>query len=512
MNRRGFLKGGAGSALATGTLLSGLSSPKALGAEPAATALIPNLKQLSAEDHRARLKNIALCQNAIHGAMRTHLITDYLPGQCNYNLGEYPCRKVWEITDWDAAQLDQLKAEGIRLIQLHEDWNDSQRLYGATKYTPLNPKGFRRFLDLAHQRGMKVIVYASTGFIDRRDPDFREEWARDQDLVELFYQYARCSPASPSWRAYIVKQLMRIMDEYGVDGLFNDMGYIPLADNPAAPTRDEVLAFPESATRDGALGDLLALIYEEVKRRGGIVKAHYAATARPQTDLKVYDYIWVGETVDSIDSLRAAVKNHPPYVVPCLDFSRAKIPKEDEMYLQSIPYMQFPLLLGGRPVTGERASIPGIHYADDGKDFWTLRLRELWKYSQAHPNGPFNYGGWDSIPGRPEARKIYVEWLKLYAPMVEEGTWAWLQVTDTQLIRGPLPQDVVASVFANHDIYLVLANYGTTSASIDTVHSYRSMRTMAATDANHWDLEPRSLDILMMEQPGTGASDLHRAV
>jgi hypothetical protein len=89
----------------------------------------------------------------------------------------------------------------------------------------------------------------------------------------------------------------------------------------------------------------------------------------------VYDYLWVGETVDSIDSLRTAVKNHPPYVVRCLDFSRATIPKEDEMYLQSIPYMQFPLLLGGRPVTGERAVIPGIHYADDGKDFWIMRPR-----------------------------------------------------------------------------------------------------------------------------------------
>ncbi len=500
MNRRGFIKAGAGSALAAGTLFSDLTGTIALGADPAAKTAAPNLKQLTAEDHRRRLENIALCQNKIHGAMRTHLITNYLPGQCNYSLGEYPCRKIWEIDEWDAMQLDQLKAEGIGLIQLHEDWNDSQRLYGATKFTPLNPQGFRRFLDLAHQRGMKVIVYASTGFIDRRDPDFRQEWARDQDLVELFYQYARCSPASPGWRAYIVQQLLRIMDEYGVDGLFNDMGYLPLADNPAPPAKDEVLAFPESATQDGALGDLLALLYEEVKRRGGIVKAHYGATDRPQTDLKVYDYLWVGETVDSIDSLRMAVKNHPPYVVPCLDFSRATIPQEDEMYLQSIPYMQFPLLLGGRPVTGERAAIPGIHYADDGKDFWTMRLRELWAYYQKHPNGPYSYGGWDSIPGRQDARKIYAEWLKLYAPMVQEGAWAWLQVTETQLVRAPLPHDVVASVFANHDIYLVLANYGTTRATVDTAHSYISLRSQEAIAATHWELEPRSLHILKMRQ------------
>ena len=123
---------------------------------------------------------------------------------------------------------------------------------------------------------MKVIVYASSGFFEKRDPDFRQEWARDQDLVELFYHYARCSPASPGWRAYLLKQLVRILDEYGVDGIYNDLGYLRLAGNPARPTKDEVLAFRETETNDGALGDLLGLIYEEVKRRGGIVKVHWA--------------------------------------------------------------------------------------------------------------------------------------------------------------------------------------------------------------------------------------------
>ena len=30
---------------------------------------------------------------------------------------------------------------------------------------------------MAHQRGIKVIVYASTGYIQRTDPDFRPEWS-----------------------------------------------------------------------------------------------------------------------------------------------------------------------------------------------------------------------------------------------------------------------------------------------------------------------------------------------
>ena len=61
-----------------------------------------------------------------------------------------------------------------------------------------------------------------------------------------------------------------------------------------------------------------------------------------------------------------------------LDMSRAKIENEDELYLDAIPYMQFPLLLAGRPFTGERGMIPGVRYVSDN-DFWMKRCREIWK-------------------------------------------------------------------------------------------------------------------------------------
>jgi hypothetical protein len=427
--------------------------------------------------------------------MRKHLITGYLPGQCTYNLGEYPAKKPWEIDEWDAAELDRLKAEGISLIQLHEEWNDSQRLFGANKYSPLNPKGFRQFLEMAHQRGMKVMVYVSSGFFEKRDPEFRPEWARDQDLVELFYHYARCSPASPSWRAYIRETFVRIMEEYGVDGIYNDLGYVPLAQNPQPATKDEVLAFPETTKQDGALGDLLALLYDEVKRRGGIVKLHLGATARPLTDLKVYDYLWVGEEVESSDSLRLT-RNYSPYVVPCLDMSRAKIANEDELYLQSVPYMQFPLLLAGKPFTGERGQVEGIQYVPEAEDFWTHHCRKIWKYYQAHPEGPFSHGWWDSVPGRPEARRVHAKWLGQYAPMVEEGTWAWMEVEDSSFIRGRLPKEVVASVFANRQLYLVAANYGNKGIIIDTADTFVATEKQEQRVGTKWQLGPRSLLIL----------------
>jgi len=497
MDRRHFLSVGAATA-AAGTIFSRVPCQAAQGGtahgSPAAAPAI--IATYTDQDHRQRLENLRFCHQNIRAAMRKQLVTSYLPGQCCYNLGEYPCLKPWDPDQWDEQELDKLHAQGIELIQLHEEWNDPLRLYGANKLAPRNPAGLRRFVEMVHRRGMRVIVYISSGYFPRTDVDFRPEWARPQDLVELYYHYAHCSVVSPSWRAYLLPRVRRILDDYGVDGIYNDLGYAQLAGNGLPPTSDEVLAFEESATHDGGLADLLALIYAEVHRRGGIVKVHRGGDSAPLTDLKVYDYLWVGEAVGNGDKLRQAVKNHTPYVVPCLDMSRAKIENENELYLDAIPYMQFPLLLAGRPFTGQRASIPGIKYQPESVDFWTRHCRAIWKHYQSHPEGPHSYGWWDSMPGRPEAWPTHARWLKQYRPMVEEGTWAWLEVSDSNLFAQPLPREVVASVYANRHLYLVLANYGHRPATVQSNAPYVALAPQAAGPATHWDLPARSLVIL----------------
>src|SRR5271169_3825808 len=87
-------------------------------------------------------------------------MTKVLPGQCSHNLGEYPCRKVWDPDGWDEHELDRLKEEGMRLIQVQEEWSDGEPLSGRDKLSPLNPAGFRRFVEMVHTRGMKLLVYA----------------------------------------------------------------------------------------------------------------------------------------------------------------------------------------------------------------------------------------------------------------------------------------------------------------------------------------------------------------
>jgi hypothetical protein len=500
MDRRLFLK----TASATSVLgaASSTMTQNATGSTVAPQGAVSRRKSLDsygAEDHRRRLENVSICERGIETCLRKHLITSYLPGQAYYNLGEYPALKPWEPSEYDDRELDRLRDHGIELIQVWLDWCDELRLFGGDKFNPGNPDTFRQFVGKVHARGMKIIPYTSAGYFERRDPEFRSEWSRSetQDLKELCWDWGRCSYASPGWRAYLLPRLERLMDDYGVDGLYNDMGYgAGVVANRLPPAEDEVLAFEETDDDDGYLTDMLGLIYDMVKRRGGIVKLHRGGTRRPKTKLKVYDYLWVGEGGRNGDQLRNAVKDHPPYVVPCLDMSRASIEDENELYLQAIPYMQFPFLSAGRPFTGERAAIPGIEYTLDRKDFWSRHYLAIREYYKAHPDGPYSYSQWDSAIPRPEARPTHARWLKQYLPMVEEGTWAWLELGESSLLAAPLPENVVASVFANRELYLVLANYNNTPVEVTTSDAYVRVAEPSEPGRKIWSLPARSLHIL----------------
>jgi len=505
MHRREFLKLGAG-ATAAGGLLPGAAvaaraaeGDVAAGLETAGPAS-SLLREFTAEDHRRRLQNIGRCTQGIRSCMRKHLITDYLPAQCCYNLGEYPGRTPYDPGAEDEAELDRLREHGIQVLQVFDDWNDSLGLFGGDKYTACNPAGYRRFIEMAHRRGMKVLTYTSPCFVERAHPGFRQEWSREGDfLVVGYWDMARCAPASPGWRAFVLPRLARILDEYGSDGIYMDGGY--LANQHAAKQQmplapDEVAAFEETPDHDGAFVDLIALVYAEVKRRGCILKLHVNGAEQPQSGgLKVYDYLWVGEGVAQVDPLRETVKNHPPYVVPCIDMGFASVESENEPFLHSIPYMQFPVLMGGRKFTGERGMIPGVKYNDD---FWMQRCRDAWAQYQADPEKLHCYSAWDAVPGSAETRAVHARWLKRYLPLVEEGTWAWLEIGDSSLFAAPLPEGVVASAFANRAMYLVLANYGRTAASVQTAAAYVEADGPDARAGSSWELAPRSLRILRL--------------
>ena len=106
------------------------------------------------------------------------------------------------------------------------------------------------------------------------------------------------------------------------------------------------------------------------------------------------------------------------------------------------------------------------------------------------------YSIWDSFPGRPAARQIHARWLSRYKPLVEEGTWAWLEIGESTLFAEKPPQDIVASVFANREFHLVLANYGQQAVQITTADGYVATDAPSAPPTKQWRIGRRTLVIL----------------
>ncbi|MCZ2080270.1 MAG: hypothetical protein LC130_35325 [Bryobacterales bacterium] len=494
MIRREFLK-------RAGLCAAGAVAPQSTGAEPVVSPDLgpsPIMKSFTPEDHRRRLQRIRDCEQSIRVCLKRHLITGYIPGQVSYNLGEYPTVKPYDPDEYDERELDRLRDGGIRLVQIMEDWNDMLRLFGGDKFTAVNPAGLKRFRDMVHKRGMKLLLYVSTGYMQAGDPDLRDEWVRGQPGPvgqAAHWRLVRCNPASPGWRAYLLPKTVQVLEEYGPDGLYNDWGYVNQYRNPLPPARDEVNAFKEAADHDAALEDLLSLVYSEVKRRGGIYKMHADFNDKPATKTQLYDYLWVGEGIGKLDKTRLETKSHPPYVVPCFDFRNGTVANDEEQFLHTIPYMQFPLLLAGRPFTGERALVPGVPYQSEDKDKLLRQWRGIFRYYKSHADGPFVYGPWDAFPPRPNVKETHARWLKRYLPMVQEGTWAYLEITDSSLFKGPLPRDTVGSVFTNLDTWVVLANYGSSTVNVQTIWDLSDTETSSAP-SRYWTLGARSLRIL----------------
>lgn len=453
MERRKFFKTSAQAALlgVVGTKLNTVPIPFS-GSVPNSAYDSPEiLKSYTAADHRKRLESIAFGEKRVTSCVRKHLVTSYIPGHAVFALSN----SIGEPNEKDDLELSKLKEIGIGIIQ---PWSEWSTCWGKNYLIAKNPDGFKRLVKLAQSHGLKVIPYTSSQYFERTDENFKKEWAWPQsfDLVEFDYHLAKCSPASPEWRAYTLHRHLHVMDEYGVDGLYNDLGYNRPGEQadyyrPANQRKfaaDDVLAFKEGPKQDGAMGDFLALLYAEVKRRGGIYKLHKEGVDTVYTDLKIYDYLWVAESENDLNFVRESTKNYTPYVSPQRLINTAN---ENESFLNSIPYMQFPIIGHGQP--GEQGD----------------KYLETFKY-----------------------------WFNLYRKMVEEGTWVWIDIVSSDLFQSSLPKNTVASLFVNREVYLTIANYNNKPVDIITTDGYSSIVNSKLESQHVWNLEARSMQILKL--------------
>ncbi|MBR7181451.1 MAG: hypothetical protein IKD28_01545, partial [Clostridia bacterium] len=77
-----------------------------------------------------------------------------------------------------------------------------------------------------------------------------------------------------------------------------------------------------------------------------------------------------------------------------------------------------------------------------------------------HPDGPYTYSEWSSVPDDVAHRERWVEYMALYRPMVEEGSHAYIDISESTLLCGKKPESLLMSLFVNSERYLVVSNVG----------------------------------------------------
>ncbi len=422
---------------------------------------------LTLEQHKRRLENLRRADKDIKSCTREMRIFDYLPGQAIYWLGEYPNPMSIEPTEYDYNLLKSYAENGVDMIQVHEEWNDALEKFGGTKYTSSDHKGMLKFVDLCHEFGIKIIPYCSSSFVDVRSKDFTPDFLRTptskEGFINLFSNYRFGSAESAAWREYIIPRTFNIMDTYGFDGIFNDWGYdwenCSYKDVP--PEKRNYEKAPLERYNPEA-EDLVHTLYEGVKRRGGIYKLHIARFQTPPVRGKFYDYLWVGECCFSHEY--GVCKMYEPYVVPCPDKPRLTNWGEekfdaDAYFAATIPFVQFPLLTHGRPMTGKLVDVPGVEYfrMDEKNNLYDY-YSKIKSYTDSHPDGPYTYSEWSQIPDDIEDYPRWCKYLALYKPMVKDGTVVHMEIKETEAVLSPMIKDVFFSLFTNDEEYMAVSN------------------------------------------------------
>ncbi len=198
--------------------------------------------------------------------------------------------------------LERIAASGAKWLILHEDWTVIQN-YGL----PKDEEEFKRFVNDCHKLGLKLMVYFGyevsslyPGFNDvcheylnkNVKGNFVGGWQREP----MQRDYTVCYHGGYS--DVMIKRVERVMDEYGVDGIYTDGTFVPWecaneAHGCGYRDKDGVLHFeyPIFAVREH-----VKKLYEAVHSRGGRIDTHQSSCCMMAT-LAFADSYFDGENI-----------------------------------------------------------------------------------------------------------------------------------------------------------------------------------------------------------------------
>jgi len=161
----------------------------------------------SAAGERRRLENIARPSGRCAAAgAGTSSRTTFRPGYLQP--GRIPATAPWTVGEEDERLLGTYAAPASRSCSCTRNGTTPSGSSAPTS-SPRESRGLRRFIAWRTRAGCACCSTVH-GLLRGARSGFQEGVARDGTaLVELWYRYARCSPTSPSWRAYVMPRLLR---------------------------------------------------------------------------------------------------------------------------------------------------------------------------------------------------------------------------------------------------------------------------------------------------------------
>ena len=427
-----------------------------------------------------------------------HKIFEYEPGIIRYQFGHYPAKQAHNPSDKDWGLLDIYAKAGMKFIVLW-NWSDWFGLDYPDMFEPMNPKGFKLFIDECHARKLKVLPYLSPGFMNVSHPDYNPAWdSYTPRLREIMYDLGKMCPGSLGWREYFFSGLNKLLNSYDIDGAYLDGGFplgcsnkkhdshvhfgefSPFCSFENMSHAEEMSLYHkhrnsklQQATWD-LENDFLAEIYSLVKAKNGTVILHFSGDTELPFKSKCWDYQLIGEGCADIESSIANSTSYEPYIVRFNDWSRLITDSMNKDYHPdltqiaacehlamaiAIPYMQFPWLEDGIYETSF-SELKSLHPDAWIKDFdvWTE-----WARCQEEAGFPPVLTA-SFISGR----ERYLKYFEVYRQMTVSNTSAYIEVSSNQQLAFPCSNELQkVSIFTNKYMWVVIANIDSNNKELE---------------------------------------------